>query len=231
MSALHSTDIAAGNISPLSTGHISPTYPHQSNRTLRPMVNNADNTPVTSRTNRSISCDSDFVDSSPSATEQPSRRNKLSNFLRLIISRGNAELNYPAGQKRKLNVKTAENQKKHSKSKNTKKSAKDSRNKSKEEKDPFAFGCDLARHLCRSGRDLPLVLSSCCEFLEHNGIIHGIYRLSGVSSNIQKLIKSFNNDTAPDFSDDLFLQDVHCVASLLKLYFRELPNPLLTYEL
>ena len=27
------------------------------------------------------------------------------------------------------------------------------------------------------------------------------------------------------------MQDIHCVASLGKLYFRELPNPLLTYQL
>ncbi|KAG7273955.1 hypothetical protein CRUP_021239, partial [Coryphaenoides rupestris] len=27
------------------------------------------------------------------------------------------------------------------------------------------------------------------------------------------------------------MQDIHCVASLCKLYFRELPNPLLTYQL
>lgn len=29
----------------------------------------------------------------------------------------------------------------------------------------------------------------------------------------------------------MYLQDIHCVGSLCKLYFRELPNPLLTYEL
>ncbi|KAG9482820.1 hypothetical protein GDO78_011450 [Eleutherodactylus coqui] len=34
-----------------------------------------------------------------------------------------------------------------------------------------------------------------------------------------------------DLSRDTYLQDVHCVSSLCKLYFRELPNPLLTYRL
>jgi len=27
------------------------------------------------------------------------------------------------------------------------------------------------------------------------------------------------------------MQDIHSVSSLLKMYFRELPNPLLTYQL
>uniref|UniRef100_A0A8C6SRD1 Rho-GAP domain-containing protein n=1 Tax=Neogobius melanostomus TaxID=47308 RepID=A0A8C6SRD1_9GOBI len=34
---------------------------------------------------------------------------------------------------------------------------------------------------------VPLVLRSCSEFVESHGIVDGIYRLSGVSSNIQKL--------------------------------------------
>lgn len=34
---------------------------------------------------------------------------------------------------------------------------------------------------------VPLVLRCCSEFVETHGIVDGIYRLSGVSSNIQKL--------------------------------------------
>jgi len=32
------------------------------------------------------------------------------------------------------------------------------------------------------------------------------------------------------FAEDV-MQDIHSVSSLLKMYFRELPNPLLTYQL
>uniref|UniRef100_A0A3Q2WHH1 Rho-GAP domain-containing protein n=1 Tax=Haplochromis burtoni TaxID=8153 RepID=A0A3Q2WHH1_HAPBU len=49
------------------------------------------------------------------------------------------------------------------------------------------FGCDLLEHLNTSGQEVPLVLRCCSEFVEHHGIVDGIYRLSGVSSNIQKL--------------------------------------------
>ncbi|XP_075697038.1 rho GTPase-activating protein 33 [Rhinoderma darwinii] len=41
----------------------------------------------------------------------------------------------------------------------------------------------------------------------------------------------FDSERVPDLSRDTYLQDVHCVSSLCKLYFRELPNPLLTYRL
>nr|DBA15739.1 TPA: hypothetical protein GDO54_003208 [Pyxicephalus adspersus] len=49
------------------------------------------------------------------------------------------------------------------------------------------FGTDLGEHLLDSGEDVPRVLVSCSQFIEKNGIVDGIYRLSGVSSNIQKL--------------------------------------------
>jgi len=34
---------------------------------------------------------------------------------------------------------------------------------------------------------VPLVLKSCAEVIEAEGIVDGIYRLSGVASNIQRL--------------------------------------------
>uniref|UniRef100_A0A2H8TGS3 GTPase-activating protein CdGAPr n=1 Tax=Melanaphis sacchari TaxID=742174 RepID=A0A2H8TGS3_9HEMI len=94
------------------------------------------------------------------------------------------------------------------------------------------FGCDLGEHLLNSGRDLPDVLTSCAEFIEKFGIVDGIYRLSGVTSNIQRLRSTFDEDRVPAlWEDESIRQDIHSVASLLKLYFRELPNPLCTYQL
>lgn len=62
-------------------------------------------------------------------------------------------------------------------------------------------------------------------------MVDGIYRLSGVSSNIQKLRQEFEAERKPDLRRDVYLQDIHCVSSLCKAYFRELPDPLLTYRL
>ena len=35
----------------------------------------------------------------------------------------------------------------------------------------------------------------------------------------------------PELMESTYLQDIHSISSLLKMYFRELPNPLLTYQL
>ncbi|XP_074041891.1 GTPase-activating protein CdGAPr isoform X2 [Leptinotarsa decemlineata] len=93
------------------------------------------------------------------------------------------------------------------------------------------FGCDLGEHLLNSGNDIPMVLKCCAEFIETNGIVDGIYRLSGVTSNISKLRNAFDEDRIPNLYTEDILQDIHSVASLLKMYFRELPNPLCTYQL
>ncbi|XP_056913630.1 uncharacterized protein si:dkeyp-68b7.12 isoform X2 [Takifugu flavidus] len=93
------------------------------------------------------------------------------------------------------------------------------------------FGCDLLEHLNASSQEVPHVLRSCSEFVETHGVVDGIYRLSGVSSNIQKLRADFESEGTPDLNKDVYLQDIHSVSSLCKAYFRELPNPLLTYQL
>lgn len=93
------------------------------------------------------------------------------------------------------------------------------------------FSCDLSEHLLNSGQEIPMVLRCCAEFIEESGIVDGIYRLSGITSNIQKLRRSFDEERIPDFSLPDVRQDIHAMSSLLKMYFRELPNPLCTFQL
>jgi len=94
------------------------------------------------------------------------------------------------------------------------------------------FGCDLGEHLINTSKDVPKVLHHCSSFIEAKGLVDGIYRLSGISSNIQRLRVAFDEDRLPNlFEDKLVLQDIHCVSSCLKMYFRELPNPVCTFHL
>jgi Rho GTPase-activating protein 32 len=93
------------------------------------------------------------------------------------------------------------------------------------------FSCDLGEHLMNSDLEIPQVLKSCAEFIEQFGIVDGVYRLSGITSNIQKLRRAFDEERIPDLSQPDIKQDIHAVTSLLKMYFRELPNPLCTYQL
>ena len=93
------------------------------------------------------------------------------------------------------------------------------------------FSCDLGEHLMNSCQDIPMVLKCCAEFIEQFGIVDGVYRLSGITSNIQRLRRAFDEERIPDLTQPDIKQDIHAVTSLLKMYFRELPNPLCTYQL
>ncbi|XP_073965247.1 GTPase-activating protein CdGAPr [Choristoneura fumiferana] len=88
------------------------------------------------------------------------------------------------------------------------------------------FGCDLGEHLLNFEHDVPLVLVECAKAIEARGAVDGIYRLSGGSGLTQRLRADFDSGTAPPPPSD-----PHATASLLKMYFRELPNPLCTYQL
>ena len=57
--------------------------------------------------------------------------------------------------------------------------------------------------------------------------IPSVHRLPGRSSLIRDIREKFDTGDRPDFNDDTV--DVHSIASLLKLYLRELPAPLVPF--
>ncbi|KAF9359100.1 Rho GTPase-activating protein 22 [Mortierella sp. NVP85] len=74
---------------------------------------------------------------------------------------------------------------------------------------------------------VPAVLYRCAEFLEAKGVDEvGLYRVPGSHANVQKLKQMF--DTGKDY-DLLTIGtfDPNDIATLLKLYLRELPRPLI----
>lgn len=93
------------------------------------------------------------------------------------------------------------------------------------------FGVDLETHLTATGRKVPETLEMCIQRIEKDGIKdEGIYRLSGRQSKVQNLKKLLDtNKSVVNLNDN----DIHNndVASLLKLYLRELPNPVGTFAL
>ncbi|XP_026735080.1 GTPase-activating protein CdGAPr isoform X3 [Trichoplusia ni] len=93
------------------------------------------------------------------------------------------------------------------------------------------FGCDLGEHLLNCGHEVPAVLVECCAAIEARGAVDGVYRLSGGAGLTQRLRAAFDAGAAPDLAAPATLRDPHAVPSLLKMYFRELPNPLCTYQL
>ncbi|KAI9704206.1 MAG: hypothetical protein M1836_007067 [Candelina mexicana] len=80
---------------------------------------------------------------------------------------------------------------------------------------------------------LPAVVYRSIEYLDAKGAAseEGIFRLSGSNVVIRNLRERFNTEGDVDFLADGHYYDVHAVASLLKLYLRELPSTVLTREL
>jgi hypothetical protein len=62
--------------------------------------------------------------------------------------------------------------------------------------------------------------------------VEGIYRISGAALHINALRHAFNNNAlAPDFRNPVnFYHDVNSIATLLKQFFRDLPDPLFTSQ-
>lgn len=60
----------------------------------------------------------------------------------------------------------------------------------------------------------------------------GIYRLSGTTSRVQALKKALDTDIDnTDVMSEDWSADINVISGALKLWFRELPEPLLTYGL
>ncbi|KAK5971773.1 Rho-GAP domain-containing protein [Trichostrongylus colubriformis] len=95
-------------------------------------------------------------------------------------------------------------------------------------RDPV-FGIALVDHLAKTGRKVPLIVERCCEAIERQGVVTGIYRQCGIQSNIQKLRAKFDAGSEPDLFG-FGQRDIYSVSSLLKQYFRQLPNPLFTFQ-
>lgn len=80
---------------------------------------------------------------------------------------------------------------------------------------------------------LPAVVYRCIEYLDAKDAAseEGIFRLSGSNVLIKALRERFNVEGDVDFLAEDHYYDVHAIASLLKLYLRELPTTVLTREL
>ncbi|TPX36326.1 hypothetical protein SmJEL517_g01634 [Synchytrium microbalum] len=92
----------------------------------------------------------------------------------------------------------------------------------------LVFGGSLSQQVAKDNSPYPSVVEACIQEVERRGLqSQGIYRLSGNASTIQKIRIMFNSQEAVRFEDE---PDINVVAAVLKLYFRELQNPLVPFE-
>ncbi|CAG8452597.1 269_t:CDS:10 [Ambispora gerdemannii] len=85
--------------------------------------------------------------------------------------------------------------------------------------------------LMRNG-EIPILVEKCICEIEKRGLNEvGIYRVPGSQTAINNLQKAFNtNAHLVDLSGEEY-SDIYVVADALKLFFRSLPEPVMTYEL
>nr|XP_033495890.1 rho GTPase-activating protein 24-like [Epinephelus lanceolatus] len=77
-------------------------------------------------------------------------------------------------------------------------------------------------------RLVPLVVEQCVTFIRQRGLHEvGLFRQPGRASLVKELQEAFDAGERPSFDSST---DVHTVASLLKLYLRQLPEPLVPYS-
>ncbi|KAF8470135.1 Rho GTPase activation protein [Kalaharituber pfeilii] len=101
-------------------------------------------------------------------------------------------------------------------------------------RDKPVFGVTLDTLLERDGSVVPIIVHQCITAVDLYGLnIEGIYRIPGTKPHIDRLKSIFDNDSSQvDFrKPEDFFQDVNSVTSVLKSFFRELPDPLLTSAL
>ncbi|KAM7156318.1 rho GTPase-activating protein 12 isoform 5-T7 [Molossus nigricans] len=92
------------------------------------------------------------------------------------------------------------------------------------------FGANLANLCQRENGTVPKFVKLCIEYVEGYGLdVDGIYRVSGNLAVIQKLRFAVNHDEKLDLNDSKW-EDIHVITGALKMFFRELPEPLFTFN-
>ncbi|XP_053739580.1 rho GTPase-activating protein 12-like isoform X2 [Synchiropus splendidus] len=91
------------------------------------------------------------------------------------------------------------------------------------------FGCSLSSLCQRENTTVPSFVRMCIDHVENTGLfVDGLYRVSGNLAVIQKLRFAVNHDEKVNLADGKW-EDIHVTTGALKMYFRELPEPLFTY--
>uniref|UniRef100_A0A8C4SBK6 Rho GTPase-activating protein 17 n=1 Tax=Erpetoichthys calabaricus TaxID=27687 RepID=A0A8C4SBK6_ERPCA len=92
-----------------------------------------------------------------------------------------------------------------------------------------AFGTALEDHLKRSNREIALPIEACVMMLLETGMKEeGLFRIAAGASKLKKLKAALDCSTS---QLEEFYSDPHAVAGALKSYIRELPEPLMTFQL
>uniref|UniRef100_W5KZY0 Rho GTPase-activating protein 15 n=1 Tax=Astyanax mexicanus TaxID=7994 RepID=W5KZY0_ASTMX len=92
------------------------------------------------------------------------------------------------------------------------------------------FGCHMLTLCQREGTTVPRFVQMCVTEVEKRGLeADGIYRVSGNLSTIQKLRFLVDQEETLNLGDSQW-EDIHVITGALKMFFRELPEPLFPFR-
>ncbi|XP_067237763.1 rho GTPase-activating protein 27 isoform X2 [Chanodichthys erythropterus] len=92
------------------------------------------------------------------------------------------------------------------------------------------FGCHIDTLCHRENTTVPKFMEKCIRSVEKRGLkIDGIYRVSGNLAVIQKLRYKADHEEDLDLEDGQW-EEIHVIAGALKLFLRELPEPLFPFS-
>ncbi|XP_021168351.2 rho GTPase-activating protein 15 isoform X5 [Fundulus heteroclitus] len=92
------------------------------------------------------------------------------------------------------------------------------------------FGCYLDVLCHRENSTIPKFVEKCIKTVERRGLdVDGIYRVSGNLAVIQRLRHKADHEEHLDLEDGQW-EEIHVITGALKLFFRELPEPLFPFS-
>uniref|UniRef100_A0A3B4WQX0 Rho GTPase activating protein 27, like n=1 Tax=Seriola lalandi dorsalis TaxID=1841481 RepID=A0A3B4WQX0_SERLL len=92
------------------------------------------------------------------------------------------------------------------------------------------FGCHLDTLCHRENTTIPRFVEKCVRAVERRGLdVDGIYRVSGNLAVIQRLRHKADHEEHLDLEDGQW-EEIHVITGALKLFLRELPEPLFPFS-
>ncbi|XP_051266849.1 rho GTPase-activating protein 29 isoform X3 [Dicentrarchus labrax] len=90
------------------------------------------------------------------------------------------------------------------------------------------FGIDFTQAAKNSQDGIPFIIRKCTSEIENRALnIKGIYRVNGAKSRVEKLCQAFENGKHLVELSELYPHDI---SNVLKLYLRQLPEPLILFR-
>ncbi|XP_048394900.2 rho GTPase-activating protein 29-like [Stegostoma tigrinum] len=91
------------------------------------------------------------------------------------------------------------------------------------------FGVDFNQTVKNSSDGIPFIIKKCTSEIECRALnVKGIYRVNGAKSRVEKLCQAFENGKDLVELSDLYAHDI---SNVLKLFLRQLPEPLIPFHL